>query len=186
MSKEYLDIVDEKGNLTGEKELRSVCHEKGLWHRTVHIYCYRFANNELEFIVHLRAKNKQQNPDKWTTRFGGHVESGHTLEETVTKELFEEAGIKAESKNMISGIRRIFDGFADYSDPQKNREITQAYYYNYDKPVETLEFNDGEVQEAKWMSVKEIKKEISTKDNWVPTIHGVESIVNDLLSKITR
>ena len=48
MVDEYLDIVDENGILTGKKELRSICHEKGLWHRTVHIYCYRFINKELE------------------------------------------------------------------------------------------------------------------------------------------
>ena len=41
MQEEYLDIVDENENLTGEKELRSVVHAKGLWHRVVHIYFFR-------------------------------------------------------------------------------------------------------------------------------------------------
>ena len=179
MTEEYLDIVDENGKLTGEKELRSVVHEKGLWHLLVHIYCYRFVNKELELIVHLRAKNKQQNPNKWTTRFGGHVEAGHTVQETVTKELFEEAGLMAESRNMIVGIRSISDEFP------KNNEIVQAYYYNYAKSIETLSFNDGEVQEAKWMSISEIRNAISAETNWGPNIENFEFVVADLQSKAT-
>ncbi len=56
--KEYSDIVDENGNLTGEKELRSVVHEKGLWHRTVYIYFYHIANGEIQSLPHLRSKIK--------------------------------------------------------------------------------------------------------------------------------
>lgn len=36
MPEEYLDVLDEKGNLTGEKKLRSEIHAKGLWHKVVH------------------------------------------------------------------------------------------------------------------------------------------------------
>ena len=43
---EYLDIVNEDGNLTGEKEMRSVVHVEGLWHRTVHVYFYKIKNKK--------------------------------------------------------------------------------------------------------------------------------------------
>ena len=72
---ELFDIVDENGNLTGEKELRSVVHEKGLWHWVVPVCIYRMRNNQPEFLVQLRSKNKDQYPNKWQTRFGGHIEA---------------------------------------------------------------------------------------------------------------
>ena len=76
MEKEYLDLVDENNNLTGEKELRSVVHSTGLWHRTVHIYFFRKINNIFEFLVHLRSKDKDLRPNCWDTRFGGHIKAG--------------------------------------------------------------------------------------------------------------
>lgn len=30
---EYLDIVDESNNITGEKKFRSLIHKDGSWHR---------------------------------------------------------------------------------------------------------------------------------------------------------
>lgn len=34
---EYLDVVDENNNLTGETAERNYIHEKGIWHREVAI-----------------------------------------------------------------------------------------------------------------------------------------------------
>lgn len=94
MSNEYLDIVDENNNPTGKKRLRSEVHTLGLWHRTVHIYFFRERNGGIEFLVHLRAKNKDLNPNKWDTRFGGHIRAGEKLEDTVIKEVHEELGLQ--------------------------------------------------------------------------------------------
>ena len=35
---EYLEIVDEENNLTGETEERDVVHAKGLWHREIAVW----------------------------------------------------------------------------------------------------------------------------------------------------
>ena len=75
MSEEYLDIVDENGNLTGERELRSVCHAKGLWHRTVRIYLFRKRNDEIELLIHSFLIKKRTNPSMWTASFGGHIKA---------------------------------------------------------------------------------------------------------------
>ena len=39
--KEYLDIVDEKGNPTGETVERSLAHGEGIRHRTAHLWLIR-------------------------------------------------------------------------------------------------------------------------------------------------
>lgn len=38
---EYIDIVDEQGNPTGEKVERSIAHSQGIRHRTAHIWIVR-------------------------------------------------------------------------------------------------------------------------------------------------
>jgi 8-oxo-dGTP pyrophosphatase MutT (NUDIX family) len=178
MNEEYLDIVDEKGNLTGEKELRSICHEKGLRHQTVHIYFYRKNNGILEILPHLRSKFKSANPNNWDTRFGGHVEAGQTPQEATKKELQEETGLDIEMKNLQSGPKEFYDG-------GKNKEVVSVFYYNFTGSLDELSFNDGEVQEVRWMSFEEIEKEMNAKVMlWTGSTTGLNVIKNDLLNKI--
>lgn len=174
---EYLDIVDENGNLTGEKELRSIVHEKGLWHQTVHIYFYRVILNEIELLVHLRSKFKSSHPNFWDTRFGGHVEAGQTVGEAVIREIAEEVGIKLDPSKLTKGMKLSHDG-------GNNKEVVEIYYYNFLGSKEDLSFDDGEVQEVKWMSVSEITKAIENENNWTSSVNGLNTIVSDLQQKL--
>ncbi|MEI7891097.1 MAG: NUDIX domain-containing protein [bacterium] len=178
MSEEYLDIVDEKGNLTGERELRSFCHEKGLRHRTTSIICYRKNGNNIEILPHLRSKFKSANPNSWDTRFGGHVEAGQTIHEATQRELQEETGLNIEMKNLISGPVEFYDG-------GKNKEVVSVFYYNFTGSLDELSFKDGEVQEVRWMSFEEIESEMIRKIvPWTGSLDGLKLIKNDLLNKI--
>lgn len=35
---EYLDVLDEKGNPTGERKEKAEMHRDGNWHRAVHVW----------------------------------------------------------------------------------------------------------------------------------------------------
>lgn len=82
---EYLDIYDEDKNYLG-KELRSVVHEKGLWHNTVHCWLY---DKEGNIYFQIRKDEKTL----YTTA-SGHVSAGETIKEAFGREVKEEIGIK--------------------------------------------------------------------------------------------
>ena len=42
---EYLDVVDENGVPTGQIVERIMAHEKGIRHRTSHVWIFRKRNN---------------------------------------------------------------------------------------------------------------------------------------------
>ena len=48
---ELLDVLDEEGNLTGNKEDKDIIHEKGLWHREV---CALIRNRKGEYLIQKR------------------------------------------------------------------------------------------------------------------------------------
>ena len=178
MSEEYLDIVDENGNPTGEKELRSVVHEKGLWHRTVHIYFYRVKNNVIEILVHLRSKFKDLDPDKWDTRFGGHVDAGKNIKEATAREIKEEVGIELKPEFLIKGEIKKYDG-------GNNREFCYVFYYNFLENNNSLEFNDGEVQAVKWMTNSEIADSMQKNPlDWAPKRAGFIETIGYLKNNI--
>ncbi|MCE9549073.1 NUDIX domain-containing protein [Candidatus Nomurabacteria bacterium] len=177
MADEYLDLVDEENNLTGKNEARSIVHSTGLWHRTVHIYLFRKAESGFEFLVHLRAKDKDLSPNCWDTRFGGHIKSGESIEDGVMKEIKEELGIDINLLKLIEGQWRKRDNYP-------NREFSKVYYLEYNEPLENLSFNDGEVQEIKWLSVEGILNGIGQEpEKWSGSKEGFESVYKFLKEK---
>lgn len=175
---EYFDIVDEDNKPTGEKRLRSEAHTLGLWHRTVHIYFFRKPGEDIELLVHLRSKTKDLHPNCWDTRFGGHLKSGESLKETLKSELMEEVGVKLEPNNLIQGETR-------KSDKYPNREFVHVFYYKFEKDISTLKFNDGEVQEIKWMKASEISNSMTNEPEiWSGGKDGLTQALNVLKAKL--
>lgn len=179
MSEEYLDLVDENGELTGERELRSVCHAKGLWHRTVHIYLFRKVNKQIELLINLRSEMKDLAPGKWDPRFGGHVKSGGSIVETVIDEIKEEIGLDIEFDELVPGSLKKRAGGT-------NCEYSYVYYLEYAGDENNLSFNDGEMQRVEWINLSELKRKVlNSPDEWAVDIKESYSIVDDLLKTIS-
>lgn len=177
---EYLDIVDKNNVLTGEKKLRSEIHSQGLWHRTVHIYLFKIIENDVYFLVHLRAKNKDLHPNCWDTRFGGHIKSGGSIEDGIKSELMEEVGLELEQSSLIQG--EVYK-----RDHNPNREFTHSFYYRFDGDIATLKFNDGEVQKIKWMESEDIIKSMTEEPEiWSGGMKGFVEILKVLKNKLKK
>ena len=57
---ELLDIVDEKGNPTGETVPREVAHREGIRHRTAHVWIFRRRGGVVQILLQKRSDNKDQ------------------------------------------------------------------------------------------------------------------------------
>lgn len=179
MTEEFLDIIDEDNELTGESASRSRIHAEGLWHRTVHIFVFRKRNNQIEFLIHLRSPFKDSSPDKWGTSVGGHIKVGASFEEAARSELQEEIGLDVDSE-------KLFGGYWRKRDRNPNREFTINYCLEYAGKTEELTFNDGEVQEVKWMTVSEIENAMQKNpDRWAGKGTGLMDATDYLKEKIS-
>ena len=177
---EYLDIFDENNIPTGEKALRSIVHAQGLWHRTMHIYVFREKENGFEFLVHLRSKTKDTAPNMWAKSFGGHIEAGKTLEEATKKELQEEIGLE------IADFKSLIEKEWSQGGTFPNFEHIKTYYYRDDGETDSLKFNDGEVQEVRWMNSEDIKKAMKEEpEKWSGSgQEGFTKTINFLTEKL--
>lgn len=171
---ELIEILDAEGNKTGEVEPRSVVHTQGLWHKTVHIYLYRMVDSKVELLVHLRSKIKDLSPNMWDRCFGGHLKVGDSVESAVKSELQEEIGLQIEPEKLKVGRvykREVFP----------NNEFMAVYYYELYSGLSELTFNDGEVQEVKWMKVGDIRNSMKdAPELWAGTEADLAEI-DDLL-----
>lgn len=177
-TEEYLDVFDENNQPTGEVLPRKQVHAEGFWHRTVHIYLFRKGADGLEFLLHLRSKLKESAPGLWDTRFGGHIKAGQTVEEGVRDELQEEIGLDTSQIQLIAGEWQ-------KRDYPPNREYTQVYFLEYNNDLGKLKFNDGEVEEVKWMTHQAIKESMQLNpEQWAASLEGFEHIATSLKSRI--
>ena len=173
MNEEFFDVVDENGNRTGEKISRTEAHAKGIWHRTVHIYFFRKVDGSFSFLVHLRSKSKDQSPNMWITRFGGHVLAGTQVDEAVRRELEEEVGLDVGNYTVLKGV-------VTKHDHHPNREFTHSFFIEVPEDV-PVKFNDGEVQRVEWMASKDIITSMQTKSRpWAGSLQGFQDTLQVL------
>lgn len=133
MSDYYLDVVNEKDEVTG-KELKSKKLEKGFISRVIAIY---LLDSGGKFLMCRRADGKDDAPGLWDSAVCGNVESGEEYKQAAERELEEELGIKCELQPLgkfyeeveatKGGTLKVFCGiFLGRSDetPKLNHELS--------------------------------------------------------------
>lgn len=151
-------------------------HQDGSWHRVVHIYYIKKNKDSFDFLVHLRAKDKDLHPNSWDTRFGGHIKYTQDIQDAVRDEMYEETGAEISTDDLIEGsVRR------SVSQSKKNREFNYVFFYLGDEDETKLKFNDGEVQKVEWMSEEEVTDSMMQEpDIWAGNEKEFVSICEEL------
>lgn len=96
--KELLDIWDESGKPTGQVYEKSIAHQKGLFHPTVHVWFYTSAPS---LLLQKRGSNKETFPNLWDVSVAGHVSSGESILDGALREIKEEIGLQLKSDDLI-------------------------------------------------------------------------------------
>lgn len=86
---EYLEVVDENNQVVGISSRKEI-HEKGLRHRSVHIFIF---NTQGELYLQKRSPHKDQYPEHWDTSAAGHTDPGESPIDAAQRELKEELGL---------------------------------------------------------------------------------------------
>ena len=92
---ELFDVIDGKGNPTGQIASREKAHAEGIPHRTAHIWIIREKEGRVQILLQKRSQNKDSFPGKFDTSSAGHIQAGDEPLESALRELKEELGISA-------------------------------------------------------------------------------------------
>lgn len=145
---EYLDIVTENNEPTGESASRAEVHEKGLYHRVVNVLFFRLRDNKVQLLCHQRSNRVEQNARRWDPAIGGHVQSGKTVGEALLDEIREEVGLELASKDFIEGP------CLKISDPNE-KKFNYFYFYNLES-TDGLKVNPREISTIQFMDVEQV------------------------------
>lgn len=142
---EWLPIVNEKGEVTGQAP-RSLCHSGSkLLHPVVHLH---ILNDRHEIFLQKRSMKKDLLPGKWDTAVGGHIGLNEKAEDALKRETREELG--------ITDFDARFIGTYLWESP---REKELVFSFLCTRHNEICIDND-EVDEGRFWSKKEIEQGI--------------------------
>lgn len=168
---ELIQIVDKKGNFTGQVMDKEEAHDKNLLHNEVGIF---IINDKREVLLQKKSANKRFSPNKWGL-CAGHVDAYESLETAALREIKEEVGLDLSLKELIPyGEREI-----NISD--SNSHITYFYYVICNKKAEEFVIQEEELSEVKWFNIDEIiimikDGKTSFKENRISLLNGLKNI----------
>ena len=154
--KEFLDIVDETGQPTGEIVDRETAHAKGVLHRTSHVWLARKKNGKIQILLQKRAKHKSSFPGCYDISSAGHIPAGDRYEISALRELKEELGVKAEEKDLIyCGERKVIWDDVFFGKPFHDRQISRVFLLWLDKEESEFTIQEEEVDSVLWMDFEQ-------------------------------
>lgn len=126
---ELLDIVDEKGNPTGEVKERALIHREGLLHRTSHVWIARKNRKSgMDLLLQKRSAKKDSHPGCYDISSAGHIPAGCGYLESALRELEEELGVTARPEELEDkGLRRICWDEVFHGELFKDRQVSRVY-----------------------------------------------------------
>lgn len=154
--KEFLDIVDETGQPTGEIVDRETAHAKGVLHRTSHVWLARRKNGKVQILLQKRAKHKSSFPGCYDISSAGHIPAGDSYEISALRELKEELGVKAEEKDLIyCGDRKVIWDDVFFGKPFHDRQISRVFLLWLDREESEFTIQEEEVDSVLWMDFEQ-------------------------------
>ncbi len=151
-----LDVLNSKGEKTGEVMTALEVHQKGLWHATAHVWIYTLNN---QVLLQKRSEEATTYPKLWDISAAGHVDTGETPEEAAIREVEEEIGIKINKEK----LKKIFIEKIDVIIPIKNwpnREFQYVYLLCLED-FSKLKLQEEEVSKVELMSLKKFEDVIN-------------------------
>ena len=152
---ELIDIFD-KNQVFLKKELKSVAHSLGLWHKAVHCY---LINDKNEIVIQKRSANKDLYPSFWDISFAGHVGAGEDTRISAIRECKEELGITLH-ENEIKYLFTICESL--HFNKINNNEFVDVFLCK--KNFEKIIKQDEEVDEIKLIKITEFIDMIEKKE----------------------
>lgn len=154
---EMFDIIDEQGERTGVIKERGVVHREGALHATAHIWiAQKNEKSGYDILLQKRSSRKDSHPGCYDISSAGHICAGDEPLESALRELEEELGISAKSKDLQEfGIcNKRFEG-EFYGKPFRDNQRSILYLYQEPVDIKQLKLQESEIESVMWMDYEE-------------------------------
>ena len=160
---EYIDIVDENGEPTGDVIDRETAHSKGIRHRTAHVWLLRNNNDKVQILLQKRCQTKSSYPGCYDISSAGHIPSGVDYIQSALRELNEELGIIASPEELIyCGDRKIVSDKVFFGREFHDRQVSKVFIMWKDIDESGFSLQKEEVDEVRWFDLDECIRAVNS------------------------
>jgi len=151
MPNELFDVIDEKDIVIGQ-EMRSIVHQRGLWHRGVHVLLF---TQKGKLLVQQRSKDRVHAPLALDCSVSEHVKAGENYFTAAMRGLKEEMCVEEIEIDPLVKFKMNYG-------PNDN-EISELYKGIVDPA--TVRFDPVEIERIYYYSLKELQEMMGSKEN---------------------
>jgi len=148
MTKEQVILVNKEDEQIGLMP-KMEAHKKALLHRAFSVFVF---NDKNELLLQQRAAEKYHSPELWTNTCCSHQRAGETNIEAGKRRLQEEMGFVCDLQEVFQFIYK-----ASFDNGLTEHELDHVMVGSYQ---EDPKINRDEVENYKWMTLTEVKKDI--------------------------
>ena len=159
---EYLDIVDEDGNPTGQVVSRTQAHAEGLRHRTSHVWIVRKRGDAVQVLLQMRCAAKDSYPGCYDISSAGHIPAGDEFVGSALRELQEELGVTASPEELHEcGLRRFHFEAVFHGKPFRDNQVSKVFCLWCDREAEDFTVQKSEIDYVKWFALDEAVRAVA-------------------------
>ena len=162
---EIVEVLSHSGEYTGKLVSKEHAHRRGLWHATVHIW---LLNDKSQFLLQRRSVQKEIFPGLWDVSVAGHIEAGESPEEAACREISEELGLEVPASGLAHFGRLSRETL--HSLQNHDREWQDLFILPLENTPQ-LALNSTEVQEIKWLDIKELFLDLRDRSYLMTPMH---------------
>ena len=152
MSEEKVVLVDKDDNQIGLMP-KMEAHQKGILHRAFSIF---LLNSENQILLQKRSSNKYHSGGLWTNTCCSHPRDGENIINAGKRRLSEEMGINTD---LIEAFKFTYKAKLENGLTEHEYDHVLIGKYN-GNPI----LNEDEVEDYKWVSLEEVKKDIKKNE----------------------
>ena len=176
---EYIDILNDNGELSGKTCLKSEAHKNGFFHQSAHIWIFDKNKNVL---IQKRAADKDTFPNLWDISVAGHISAGELPIDAAIREIEEEVGMKI-TKNQLQYIGTSTNKVLHKID-LTDYELHHVYICSINFNIETLKIQQEEVAKIKMIALNKLISKVNSNNNkFVPHGNDYYTFVFDEIKK---
>jgi isopentenyl-diphosphate delta-isomerase len=149
---ELVVLVDEHCNELGLMP-KLEAHEKGILHKAISVIIY---NPKGEMLIQQRAFAKYHWPGIWSNTCCSHPRQGESFFDAANRRLFEELGFRTKLTEAFHFIYKATDEISGLIEHEYDTVYTGVF-------DDTFEFNRGEINDVKWLTVNDLLAGIEAK-----------------------
>lgn len=164
---EILDVVDERGEPTGETVSRETAHRLGVRHRTAHVWLLRRRAGRVQVLLQKRSAEKDSYPGCYDISSAGHIPAGVDFIPSALRELREELGVEAEPEDLVYCGQRSFCFAQDFHGrPFQDCQVSNVYVLWLDREPADFVLQMEEVAAVRWYDFDQCVRDV--RENRIP------------------